>query len=308
MSGIVIALGGNALGETVESQRRSAAMTAETIAEIIAAGMRVLVTHGNGPQVGMINSALSVRHGAIEDMPLMECVAMSQGYIGYHLQWAIERALKRRGIVRPVCTLITQTVVDASDPAFQNPTKPVGVFYTQVEAENMHVKTGDVYMEDAGRGWRRAVASPKPIDIVESDVIRGMLDQGIVTICCGGGGIPVAGINGEYEGMSAVVDKDFASALLAEKVGADCLLILTGVDSVYMNYNSDHPEKLDKLKLDEACALCDSGVFAEGSMLPKIQAAIQFARSGGKTLITSPKNAVAALFGSGGTWIVPNGA
>ena len=307
MSSIVIALGGNALGKTAKEQRHAAAITAETIAEIIASGRHVVITHGNGPQVGMINSALSVQRGEIEDMPLAECVAMSQGYIGYHLQWAIERALARRGMKQMVCTLITQTVVDPDDTAFLDPTKPVGIFYTQAEAEEMRTKTGEAYMEDVGRGWRRVVASPKPTDIVESDIIRHMLDQKIVTICCGGGGIPVARINGEYRGMCAVVDKDYVSALLAEKVGADHLLILTGVDNVYLNYNSDHPQMLKMLTLDEACELCSIDAFAKGSMLPKVQAAIQFAKSGGTTLITSPKNALSALSGNGGTWIVPNG-
>lgn len=311
MPGVVIALGGNALGKTVEAQKKAAAVAAKTIADIAAMGIPLLVTHGNGPQVGMISSAMRCgsAYGSIpEEIPLAECVAMSQGYIGFHLQLAIEHELRGRGMDQRVCTLVTQMLVNPDDPAFAHPTKPVGDFYSQSEAQRLSEETGECFREDAGRGWRRVVASPEPQDIVERDVVRQLVEMGIITICGGGGGIPVLRREHGFEAVSAVIDKDYGAALLAKVIQAETLMILTGVSNVYLNYNTPEQKRLDLLKSGEAKALCERGCFAQGSMLPKVQAALRFAESGGKAVITSLESAAQALKGNGGTWIVPDSA
>ncbi len=307
MSGIVIALGGNALGNTVEQQKRAVSVAARAIADIAAMGEPLVIVHGNGPQVGMISAAMrSASHSGdiAEDMPLAECVAMSQGYIGFHLQAAINDALHRRALNRSVCTLVTQMIVDPHDPAFSNPTKPVGFFYTKEEAHTLMEASGELFKEDAGRGWRRVVASPMPRELVERNALRSLCDSGMITICGGGGGIPI--VRGEcgVQSVSAVIDKDHAAALLAETIDAELLMILTGVSGVYLNYNTPRQRMLERLTAEKARRYCDAGSFAAGSMLPKVDAALRFAERGGTSIITSLEEAPFAIAQHRGTWIV----
>ena len=305
---IVIALGGNALGNDPESQKEAVRNTAQNIVDLIAEGYQLVITHGNGPQVGMINLAMDIaskNNTDIPEMPFAECGAMSQGYIGFHLQNALQNELRARGFSIPVVTLVTQVLVDQNDPAFQNPTKPVGAFYSSEEAERMRTK-GFVMKEDAGRGYRRVVPSPEPREILELESIKLLLAAGHVVIAIGGGGIPVVEEDREISGISAVIDKDLSSAKLAEQVDADTLIILTAVEKVAINYGKPEEKWLDQLSIEEAEKYIEAGEFAEGSMLPKIKAGLAFtsSRPGRKTLITSLDKAIDGLKGQTGTWIV----
>ena len=306
MEKLVIALGGNALGNTAAEQLQLVTETAKSIVDLIAAGNEVVVAHGNGPQVGMINLGLSTAAEAKAikaDMPFPECGAMSEGYIGYHLQQAIGNELASRGMDKPVATIVTQTVVSADDPAFQNPTKPVGAFYDKETAEHIAAEKGYTMVEDAGRGYRQVVPSPKPFDIVEKASIPALVDAGHVVIAVGGGGVPVIRDNGKLSGTPAVIDKDFGSELLAELLDADMLVILTAVDQVAINFNKPDQKGLDKLSVAEAKEYIAQGQFAKGSMLPKVEAAVKFVESkpGRKSLITSLAKAKEALAGKAGT-------
>jgi len=307
---IVVALGGNALQSgngpaTAEAQLEVVKHTCERIAEIAERGYEVGVVHGNGPQVGRILLASETAKDVTPAMPFDVCGAMSQGYIGYHLQQALKFALKKRGKDIPVVTLATQVVVDAEDPGFKNPTKPIGPFYSEEEAKAMVEEKGYSVKEDAGRGWRRVVASPIPKKVVEIDSVRRLWDSTIV-ITCGGGGIPVVEKeDGSLEGVAAVIDKDFAAELLAEEVGADALMILTEVEKVAINFNKPNQENLGHLTYAEAEKHCADGQFAPGSMLPKVQAAMKFVKANPdkKAIITSLDKAVDALEGKTGTVI-----
>ena len=288
---IVIALGGNALGNTATEQLALVSNTAKAIVDLIAEGNEVVIAHGNGPQVGMINLGLSTaaEAGAIKaDMPFPECGAMSEGYIGYHLQQAIGNELASRGMTKPVATIVTQTVVSEDDPAFQNPTKPVGAFYDKETADRIAKEKGYTMVEDAGRGYRQVVPSPKPFDIVEAESIKALFNAGHVVIAVGGGGIPVVRKDGKVYGTPAVIDKDFGSELLAELLDADVLVILTAVEKVAINFNKPDQKGLDDLTPAQAKVYMDEDQFAKGSMLPKVQAAVKFAESkpGRTALIT----------------------
>lgn len=307
---IVLALGGNALGNTLPEQMQAVKGTAKAIAGLIQAGNEVVIAHGNGPQVGMINLAMEAA-GKTEAktpyIPMSVCVAMSQGYIGYDLQNALREELLSRGMDVPVATIITQVVVDKDDPAFQNPTKPIGAFYTEEEARAIMAEKPDYIMkEDAGRGWRRVVASPKPTDVVEKETVKAMLNAGQVPIAVGGGGIPVCVEGNHLTGASAVVDKDFASAKLAELLDADFLIILTAVEKVAVNFRKPDEKWLDTLSLEEAQRYIEEGQFAPGSMLPKVEAAMGFAASkpGRRALITLLEKAEDGIAGKTGTVIV----
>ena len=303
---LVIALGGNALGNTPEEQLELVKETASTIVDLVEEGYDVVVGHGNGPQVGMINLAMEFsanNGGKTPAMPFPECGAMSQGYIGYHIQQALKYALAARNRNYPVVSLTTQVVVDKNDPAFQNPTKPIGGFYSAEEARQLEQEKGYVLREDAGRGWRRVVASPLPRKIVEIGAVRLLWDHAIV-ITCGGGGIPVVeNPDGTLEGVAAVIDKDFAAELLAEEVDADVLLILTEVEKVAINFGKPDEKDLDHLSLAEAARYAAEGQFGVGSMLPKVQAAMKFVRTnpGKRAIITSLDKCLDALEGKTGT-------
>ena len=305
---IVVALGGNALQSgkgpaTAEAQLEVVKNTCERIAEIVEGGYEVGVVHGNGPQVGRILLASETAKNVTPAMPFDVCGAMSQGYIGYHLQQALGYALKKRGKDIPVVTLATQVVVDGADPGFVNPTKPIGPFYGEDEAKAIAAEKGYTMKEDAGRGWRRVVASPIPQKIVEIDSVRRLWDSTIV-ITCGGGGIPVVEKeDGSLEGVAAVIDKDFAAELLAEQVEADVLMILTEVEKVAVNFNKPDQQNLDHMTLAEAEKHCADGQFAPGSMLPKVKAAMKFvtAYPEKKAIITSLDKAIDALEGKTGT-------
>ena len=309
MARIVVALGGNALGNTPAEQREKAEKAAETLAGLIEQGHEIVVAHGNGPQVGMINLGLSyaAQGGVIRaEIPFPECGAMSQGYIGYHLQNAVLRALRERGLEKNVCTVVTQVEVDAADPAFQNPSKPVGAFYSEAEAAARMAAGDGVYQEDAGRGWRRVVPSPQPVDIVEKESVLTLLRSGCVVIACGGGGIPVVKKGkGDYEGVAAVIDKDYASECLAEVISADFLFILTAVDRVCVNFKRPDQREVREMTADEAERYDAEGQFAPGSMLPKVRAAVKFARSapGRRAVICSLEKATLALSGKSGTLV-----
>ena len=306
MKKIVIALGGNALGSTPAEQLELVRQTAKPIVDLIQEGNQVVIAHGNGPQVGMINLGMSTaaEAGAIKsDMPFPECGAMSQGYIGYHLQNSIVNELAARGLAKDVATVITQVLVDEADPAFQKPTKPIGAFYDKAAAEKIAAEKGYTMVEDAGRGYRQVVPSPKPIDVVEKNMIQSLIDTGHVVIAAGGGGIPVIRKDGRLLGTPAVIDKDFASAKLAELIDADMLVILTAVDRVAINWGKPEQKALGEMSVAEAERYCGEGHFAPGSMLPKVQAAISFAKAGGTAIIASLENAAAALRGESGTHI-----
>ena len=307
---IVLALGGNALGNTPKEQLIKARGAARAIAQLIAEGNEIVIAHGNGPQVGMIHLGLSAaaQQGAIAaDMPFPECGAMSQGYIGYHLQNSLQNELAARGMARDVVTLITQVAVDENDPAFLNPTKPIGAFYTQEEAGRLAAETGDAFREDAGRGYRRVVPSPRPTDVVEKNVIRALLSQGCVVIACGGGGVPVIRGAEGLRGVPAVIDKDFAACTLATLVDADLLVILTAVERVSLCFGTPNQRALERISAREAEEYCAQGHFAPGSMLPKVQAAAAFARRGGTAVIASLEKAYEAVHGQSGTAIYGDG-
>lgn len=306
---IVVALGGNALGNTPEEQIQAVRHTAKPIVDLIADGHEVIIAHGNGPQVGMINLAMDVASkssAATPEMPFPECGAMSQGYIGYHLQNAIREELLERDMQIPVATVVTQVIVDKNDSAFENPTKPVGAFYSKEEAEKLMTEKGFIMKEDAGRGYRRVVASPLPIDVAEKETIKTLVDNNQVVIAVGGGGIPVYAEGNKLIGIPAVIDKDFASAKLAEILDADYLIILTAVEQVAINFGKENEQWLSTLTINEAEKYIEEGHFAPGSMLPKVKAAISFAESkeGRKALITSLEKASAGIAGKTGTRIV----
>ena len=303
---IVIALGGNALGNTPYEQLALVTETAKPIVDLIAQGNEVIIAHGNGPQVGMINlgMATAAEAKAIKsDMPFPECGAMSQGYIGYHLQNAIGNELASRGMNKDVATVVTQVLVDEADPAFQHPTKPVGAFYDKETADRIATEKGYTMVEDAGRGYRQVVPSPKPIDVIEKNTVKALVDNGTVVITVGGGGIPVVCRDSKLYGTPAVIDKDFASAKLAELLDADMLVILTAVEKVAINFGKPDEKWLDSLTPDEARKYIGEGHFAPGSMLPKVEAAVEFAESapGRSALITLLEKAADGVAGKTGT-------
>lgn len=306
---IVIALGGNALGSTPEEQLKIVEDTAKSIVNIIKDGHNVVITHGNGPQVGMINlaSEYSSKNGITPSFPFAECNAMSEGYIGYHLSQAITNELKKENIDKKCVTVITEVLVDKDDFAFLNPTKPIGAFYTKDESITLSKENNYIYKEDSGRGYRRVVPSPEPIDIVEKDVIKNLIDSGNIVIACGGGGIPVIKENDKYKGIDAVIDKDKTSSLLASFIDADALLILTTVDKVCLNYGKENEIKLSNLTISDIDKYIKDNEFAKGSMLPKIEACKNFTLSTGNiSIITSLLSATDALKGESGTIIKKN--
>ena len=307
---IVIALGGNALGNNLPEQMIAVKETSKAIADLIEAGNEVVIAHGNGPQVGMIQKAMAELTRSNPEKyipcPLSVCVAMSQGYIGYDLQNGLREELLNRGIRKGVSTVLTQVEVDPNDPAFQHPTKPIGAFMTKEEAEKMVAERGYDIMEDAGRGYRRVVASPQPQSIVEIDSIRDMVEAGLVVVACGGGGIPVFKTEGNHlKGAAAVIDKDFASCVLAQQLDADMLIILTAVEKVAVNFGKPNQQWLDHLTPDEARTYIGESQFAPGSMLPKVEAAVKFAESkpGRTALITLLEKAKDGISGKTGTAI-----
>ena len=311
MKRIVIALGGNALQEagkpaTAESQLEVVEKTSTYIADIIEAGYDVVIAHGNGPQVGRIVLQNESASNVTPAMPFDVCGAMSQGYIGYHIQQGLSKVLRQRGIQKQVVTLVTQVVVDKNDPKFQNPSKPIGPFYSQAEAEKIAAEKGYVMKEDAGRGYRRVVASPLPVEIVELDAVKALEKDGFVVVTVGGGGIPVIrNAYGTLTGTAAVIDKDLASEKLAEDLDADALVILTAVEKVSVNYKKPDQKDLSRMTVAEAKKYIGEGQFAPGSMLPKVEAAIKFAESKAnrQCIITSLEKAVDALNGTAGTTV-----
>ncbi|MCC9295572.1 carbamate kinase [Clostridium sp. WLY-B-L2] len=314
MSRIVVALGGNALqadpkDNSAESQLKACYKTAKSIVDLFEEGNEIVVTHGNGPQIGQIIATYEI--AALADrskgvMPFQECGAMSQGYIGYHLQQALKKELKRRGMSNQVATVITQVIVDKDDEAFKNPTKPIGSFFTQKQAEMMMSKMNYLMKEDAGRGWRRVVPSPLPKTIVEEEVIKTLVSAGHIVITVGGGGIPVIEKDDtSLEGVAAVIDKDYASEKVAEIIDADILLILTAVEKVAINFNKKNQKNISAMSVQDACRYMKEGQFAPGSMLPKVKAAVMFAESkrGKRAIITSLEKLKEALCGNTGTVI-----
>ena len=305
---IVIALGGNALGKNLPEQMEAVKHTARAIVDLIEQGNEVVVAHGNGPQVGMIQEAMTQLTRSNPEKyipcPLSVCVAMSQGYIGYDLQNALREEMLDRGIEKGAATVLTQVEVDPDDPAFANPTKPIGAFMTREEADRMIAERGYDVVEDAGRGFRRVVASPKPAGIVELDTIRSLVETNHVVIACGGGGIPVFHTEGHHlKGAAAVIDKDFAAARLAEQLDADFLVILTAVEKVAVNFGKPDQEWLDELTPETVARYIAEGQFAPGSMLPKVEAALAFAQSGAgrSSLITLLDRAADGIAGKTGT-------
>ncbi len=307
MSKMVIALGGNALGSSPEEQIKLVQQTASSLVDLIAKGHQVVISHGNGPQVGLINLAMNyaAEHDQAPVFPFPECGAMSQGYIGYHLQQSLQNELRRKKITKPVVTLITQVEVDPKDPAFSDPTKPIGSFYNKTEAEKITKEKGYVFVEDAGRGYRRVVASPLPKEIVELKSINNLIATDTVVIASGGGGVPVVKEQGSYTGVPAVIDKDKSSALLACELAADQLVILTAVDFVYVNYGKENQVALRETTSAELQQYMSEKQFSKGSMLPKIEACLSFIKKNptGTALITSLAHLDEALAGKIGTSI-----
>lgn len=306
---IVVALGGNALGNTPFEQLEKVKIAADIISDLVKEGNDVIIGHGNGPQVGMINLAMDYSANGKEKtplMPLVECGAMSQGYIGYHLQQALGQAFKEKGINKTAVSVITQVEVAEDDKAFENPTKPVGMFYTKEKAEELERENGFTFVEDSGRGYRKVVPSPKPLHIVEIDAINKMVEAGLTVITVGGGGIPVVNKNGRLVGVDAVIDKDKSSAELASELNADFLLILTAVDKVCINFNKPDQKELDEITVEEANKYIAEGQFAKGSMLPKVEACLDFVKGGNDrcAIITLLEKASDAVKGLTGTKIV----
>ena len=311
MSKIVIALGGNALGNSSEEQLKLLENVSKIIVELVKDGNKIVLTHGNGPQVGQIFLAMDYSsNGEVKTppMPFPECGSMSQGYIGYQLQQCLQDELERQKIKKNCATIITQVLVDPKDTAFQNPTKPIGKFYNKKEADAIVKEKGYQFVEDAGRGYRRVVPSPRPIDILEKNVIKLLADNGIIVIAVGGGGIPVIKTDKIelLQGVAAVIDKDNSAALLAREIDADILLILTAVDKVCINYNKENQQELDKLTVEEALKYIEEEQFAKGSMLPKVKACIEFVKDNPKkkAIIGSLEKAKDAIKGKSGTIIV----
>lgn len=307
---IVIALGGNALGNNLQEQKVVVRETAKAIADLVEDGHDVIVAHGNGPQVGMLQKAMTALHKLEPEKyilcPLSVCCAMSQGYIGNDLQNAIREELWDRGIHKDVSTVLTHVEVDAADPAFQNPTKPIGTYVTREEADRLTAERGFTYAEDAGRGLRRVVPSPQPVSIVELEAVRSLVNAGQVVIACGGGGIPVVKKGeGGYDDVEAIIDKDFASCRLAQELDADFLVILTAVEKVAINFGKPDQTWLDSLTPEEAQMYIEQEQFAPGSMLPKVEAAVAFAQSknGRSSLITLLEKAKDGLQGKTGTLV-----
>lgn len=310
----VIAVGGNSLIKddkkvTVESQMEALRETAHHIADMVEAGWDLAIGHGNGPQVGFIlrRSEIAAKVEGMHEIPLDVCGADSQGAIGYEFQQALQNEYRRRGLNKGASTVVTQVMVDKNDPAFQKPSKPIGSFMEESDAKKRESEMGWSVVEDAGRGWRRVVASPLPKKIMELEAVKLLLNAGVTVITVGGGGIPVVDKgNGEVQGTAAVIDKDFASSLLAQEIGAELFLIATAVEKVAINFGKPDQKWLDKMTLEEAKAYLAEGThFAKGSMAPKIQAIIWFLENGGKqALITNPENIGRALKGETGTWIV----
>lgn len=302
---IVIALGGNALGADIDEQKSAVANTAKVIVDLVSEGYKLIVTHGNGPQVGMIQDAMDyMQKKNLKKIPLPTCVAMSQGYIGIDLQNAIKYELYKRNIDKKVSTILSQVEVSKDDPAFLNPTKPIGKFLTKEEAEE-HEANGIPCIEDAGRGYRAVVPSPMPVTIKELKTIKTLLDNDHIVITCGGGGIPVVNENGKLVGTNAVIDKDNVSSLLASKLDADFLVILTAVEKVAINFGKPNQKWISEMSVDEAKQYINEGQFAKGSMLPKVEAAVSFVQSGNnkKALITLLEKAADGIAGKTGTVI-----
>lgn len=313
MARIVVALGGNALSldgkATAVAQQQVADQTTGLLARLVQAGHELAVVHGNGPQIGnIILHEEAINTEKTPTMPVDTCGAMSQGQIGYWLQKAFYNNFQTLGITKPVASIVTQVVVDPNDPAFSNPTKPIGPFYSEQEAKKLAAERGFTVKEDAGRGWRKVVPSPKPIDIIEADLVKMALDNQAILITAGGGGIPVYYQNDKLVGLEAVIDKDFAAAKLAEIIEADVLLILTAVDTVKINYGQPNEQAIDQMSLDQARQYIAEGQFAPGSMLPKVEASIKFVSTGNgrQAIITTPEGALEALNGQIGTKITQN--
>ncbi len=302
MSRYVVSLGGNALGKNPEEQKNLLKTVAQPIVELIKEGHEVVIAHGNGPQVGMINLSFS-ESDSTPNMPFPECGAMSQGYIGFHMQNAVGNELTRQGINKSIASLVTQVIVDENDEAFNNPRKPIGSFYSKEEADQLEISMGYTMVEDSGRGYRRVVPSPLPIDVKEKEMVKSLLHDGHIVITVGGGGIPVVEDKGLLRGVAAVIDKDNASEKLAELIDADYLVILTAVDNVYINFGKENQEKLENITTTRLQNLVEEGHFAPGSMLPKINATMKFANKGKTSIIASLNNAKEAFKLQAGTII-----
>ena len=306
MSKYVISLGGNALGHDAKSQKELLKHVSDAIMPLIKEGHDLVIVHGNGPQVGMINLAFN-ESKSTPMMPFAECGAMSQGYIGFHIQNALLNALEKENLNKEVTTLVTQVLVDKDDPGFSEPTKPIGSFYTKEEALLLEKNEGYQMVEDAGRGYRRVIASPKPIDVLEKASLLALLEKHHIVISGGGGGIPVIKTEHGYEGGDAVIDKDFARAKIAEIIDADALIILTAVDHVYLNFNQHNQIKLEKINVSNLELLIDQDHFKKGSMLPKVEACLSFVKaSGHKAIIASLDQAYEAIMHHQGTEIIPD--
>jgi len=307
----VVAIGGNSLikskkHRTVADQFKAARLTCRHIASLVEQGWKVVITHGNGPQVGFILLRSELASRVLHTTPLDSCGAETQGSLGYMIQQSLHNEFRLRGIERPVATVVTQTLVRKNDPAFKNPTKPIGPFYTRRKAEKHKREQGWTMMEDSGRGWRRVVPSPKPVRIIEQDIIENLLDRGVTVIAAGGGGIPVIEGRGRLKGIEAVIDKDYASALLATGIKANLFLISTTVEKVALNFGQTNEQLLDRMTLIEAKKYLKEGHFPPGSMGPKIQAIINYLENGGKeALITNPENLERAIACKTGTRVVP---
>jgi carbamate kinase len=311
MKTVVIAIGGNSLIKdekhmSVPDQFAAVCETAQHIADLVERGFRVVITHGNGPQVGFILLRSEYSHGILHEVPLDSIGADTQGAIGYQIQQAMGNEFRKRGVKKSIATVVTQTLVDKNDPAFQKPSKPIGQFYKKQQAEERMNADKWTMVEDAGRGWRRVVASPKPTRIVEADAIKRLVEAGFVVVAVGGGGIPVVEDDkGALSGAAAVIDKDLASAVVAKEIGADMLVISTAVEKVCLNFGKPDQKTLDKMTVADAKKYMAEGHFKPGSMLPKVQACIQFLEAGGsEALITCPESLPAALEGKTGTRVV----
>ncbi|HBU06989.1 MAG TPA: carbamate kinase [Candidatus Magasanikbacteria bacterium] len=308
---IVIAVGGNALikdkeHQTEKDQYFQVKKTCEALLPLFSKNLEIVITHGNGPQVGFImqRSELGFNQLKLHRVPLDTADAETQGAIGFYLQQSLDNIITKKKLNKKAVTVVTQVLVDKNDPAFNNPTKPIGSFYTKAQAKTLYKKYGWAVEEDAGRGWRRVVASPKPIDVIEKDIVQELIKNNTIVIACGGGGIPVVEERGKLKGVEAVIDKDFASALLANQIKADTLVIATAVDNVYINFGKPDQKKLEKINIQELKKYIEQNHFAKGSMLPKIQAVINFLENGGKeAIITSPNKLASALEGKSGTRI-----
>jgi carbamate kinase len=308
----VIAVGGNSLiqdekRKSVPDQYQAAANTMVHVADLIQQGYNVVLTHGNGPQVGFILQRSDVARSVLHPVPLDSCVADTQGAIGYNFQMALCNEFQRRGMKKPVVTIVTQVLVDRNDPSFLKPTKPIGSFFSEAEAKERQAKEGWEIMEDAGRGWRRVVASPLPLEIIEEPVIKTLAENGYVVIAVGGGGVPVVrDEKGELKGAAAVIDKDYASALLASHLKADVFVISTAVEKAYLNFGKPDQKALEKVTAADLAKYVSEGHFKPGSMLPKCKAILQYLRDGGThAIITNPENLARAVRGEAGTHIVP---